>query len=91
MADKTVYLGAVWGKDGWGDGAWGANGNVSVVGTGAVGTVSFVLDENIVPTGVAGTSAVGTVTINRTGVAVPTGVAGTGAVGTLGLSYNNIV
>ena len=23
MANKTVYLGAVWGKDGWGDSAWG--------------------------------------------------------------------
>ena len=88
MADRIVYLGAVWGKDGWGDGAWGDNGNVSVVGTGAIGTVTFATDEVVVPTGVVGTGAIGTVGFILDENIVPIGVVGTGAVGTAVPSYD---
>ena len=59
MADRFVGLGAQWGANGWGDGAWGDNGNVSVAGTGAIGTVTFSIAETNVPTGVAGTGVGG--------------------------------
>ena len=53
MADRFVGLGAQWGAFSWSDGAWGDNGNISVAGTGAIGTVTFSIAENVVPTGVA--------------------------------------
>jgi hypothetical protein len=59
----VVSLGSTWGNNAWGDGGWGDNGNVSVAGTGAVGSVVISLSKNIVPTGVTGTGAIGTAVI----------------------------
>jgi len=56
-------LGATWGNGAWGEGAWGENVNVSVSGTGAVGTVTFAISDSVVPVGVAGTGAIGTAVI----------------------------
>ncbi len=59
-------------NQGWGEGAWGYNAwsGVSpayavdgVSGTGAVGTVSILINSNYEVTGVAGTGAVGTVAL----------------------------
>ena len=50
-----LSLGATWGNQGWGEGAWGDNYNVSVQGTGAIGTVVIAVSENIIPVGVEGT------------------------------------
>jgi len=74
-----------WGRNTWSSGTWGQAFPVSVTGiagTGAVGSVTVLINIDVSVTGVAGTGAVGSVTVvEGTGVTVSaTGVAGTGAV-----------
>jgi hypothetical protein len=67
MSDVSIALGG-FGSQGWGTAAWG-EGNVSVVATGSVGSVTFILNP-VEVTGVAGTVFVGSV-IARGGASAP--------------------
>ena len=77
---------------GWSEGAWGYNGwggiapayiVDGVAGTGAVGTVSFRVDDVVIPTGVQGTGAITAPTPLVVFTAI--GVSAMGAVGTVNI------
>lgn len=78
--DRTVYLDG-WGSINWGGGGWG-NGSISVQGSGNVGTVTFAVNETIIPDGVQASGAVGTVAVEVDDSFIVNGVEGTGAIGT---------
>ena len=88
MSDVSIALGG-FGSQGWGTAAWG-QGNVSVVATGAVGSVTFLLNP-VEVTGVAGTVFVGSVSITGAANTPVTGLQATGSVGTVSVETGNIV
>ena len=83
MSDVSIALGG-FGSQGWGNSAWG-EGNVSFVATGAIGSVTFILNP-IEVTGVAGTASVGSVTVNGTASIPVTGLQATGSVGSVAIT-----
>jgi hypothetical protein len=83
MSDVTIALGG-FGSQGWGTAAWG-EGNVSVVATGAVGSVTFILNP-VEVTGVAGTVFVGSVSVAGAANTPVTGLQATGSVGTVSVN-----
>ena len=85
MSDVTIALGG-FGSQGWGSAAWGA-GNVSVVATGSVGSVTIILNP-VEVTGVSGTGFVGSV-VAQAGANAP--VTGLQAVGSLGSVTVNVI
>jgi hypothetical protein len=58
-----------------------------VQGTGAIGTVGFLINSTIVLVGVSGSGAVSAATPTPT--AKPTGVSGTGAIGTVAIEIDD--
>lgn len=77
----SIALGG-FGSQGWGDAAWGF-GNVSVVATGFVGSVSIVGTGNVNVTGLQALGQVGSVTVGE-GIGVfVVGVSGTASVTSL--------
>jgi hypothetical protein len=88
MSDVSIALGG-FGSQGWGTAAWG-EGNVSVVATGSVGSVSIILNP-IEVTGVAGTVFVGSVSITGAANTPVTGLQATATVGTVTVETGNIV
>jgi hypothetical protein len=90
MADAVVPF-AGWGRDGWGELAWGvgtvaveADSNVPVNGleaTGAVGSVTVAADANAAVTGIQVFGSVGTVTVFGDANAPVTGLRAVGGVG----------
>lgn len=88
MSDVSIALGG-FGSQGWGTAAWGG-GNVSVVATGSVGSVSIIVNP-IEVTGVSGTAIVGSVTVRGAANAPVTGLQATGSVGTVAVETGNIV
>jgi hypothetical protein len=80
MSDVSIALGG-FGSQGWGTAAWG-EGNVSVVATGSVGSVTFVLNP-VEVTGVAGTVFVGSVTVRGAANTPVTGLQAVGSVGSV--------
>ena len=88
MSDVSIALGG-FGSQGWGTAAWG-QGNVSVVATGAVGSVTFLLNP-VEVTGVAGTVFVGSVSIVGAANTPVTGLQATASVGTVAVETGNIV
>jgi hypothetical protein len=88
MSDVSIALGG-FGSQGWGTAAWGG-GNVSVVATGAVGSVTLILNP-VEVTGVAGTGRVGSVTVRGTANTLVTGLQAVGSVGSVAVETGNIV
>ena len=88
MSDVSIALGG-FGSQGWGTAAWG-EGNVSVVATGVVGSVSIIVNP-VEVTGVAGIGRVGTVSIAGAANAPVTGLQATGSVGTVVVETGNII
>ena len=88
MSDVSIALGG-FGSQGWGTAAWG-EGNVSVVATGAIGSVTFLLNP-VEVTGVAGTVFVGSVSIVGAANTPVTGLQATASVGTVAVETGNIV
>jgi hypothetical protein len=86
MSDVSIALGG-FGSQGWGNAAWG-EGNVSVVATGLIGSVSFILNP-VEVTGVFGTGFVGSVSIAGAANAPVTGLQATGSVGTVTTETGN--
>jgi hypothetical protein len=86
MSDVSIALGG-FSSQGWGVAAWG-EGNVSVVATGSIGSVSFILNP-VEVTGVFGTGFVGSVSIAGAANAPVTGLQATGSVGTVTLETGN--
>jgi hypothetical protein len=80
MSDVSIALGG-FGSQGWGTAAWG-RGNVSVVATGAIGSVTFILNP-VEVTGVAGIGRVGSVSIAGAANAPVTGLQAVGSVGSV--------
>jgi hypothetical protein len=88
MSDVSIALGG-FGSQGWGTAAWG-RGNVSVVATGSVGSVSIILNP-IEVTGVAGIGRVGSVSIAGAANVPVTGLRATASVGTVTVETGNII
>jgi hypothetical protein len=88
MSDVSIALGG-FGSQGWGTAAWG-EGNVSVVATGLIGSVTVILNP-VEVTGVAGIGRVGSVSIAGAANAPVTGLQATGSVGTVVVETGNII
>jgi len=78
MSDVTIALGG-FGSQGWGSAAWGA-GNVSVVATGSVGSVSIQTGATVPVTGLQAVGQIGSVSIGIGTNVFPVGVSGTASV-----------
>jgi hypothetical protein len=88
MSNVSIALGG-FGSQGWGTAAWG-RGNVSVVATGSVGSVTVILNP-VEVTGVSGIGRVGSVTVRGAANTLVTGLQAVGSVGSVAVETGNIV